>query len=460
MNSSRRVASACAAVLAVTLAGPLHAESTEAAKIRELEKKLERSLELIEQLAAKIKHIEQASAGLGDAQTKTAAQAAKIEAIEKHVSEIGGNLSRRASEDGLPMHGFADVGILKSGESNRAAKGRKGAVLGMFDLYLTPRFGDRVKTLIELAFEAEQDGSTAADLERMQIGYTFGDAATAWLGRFHTPYGYWNTAFHHGAQIQTAIQRPRFLDFEHDGGILPAHTTGIWLSGSWGLERGRLGYDVFAGNAPQINGVAAGSALGTAGIFSPAVNAGTYGGSGNLNLRHVGSTSHRTSTGFNAWFEPDAWYGLRLGVHGLRAEVVDDAAAVNRTLLGMTGAYATYHPADSWEVLGEYYRFRNQDRSGGTGNHGSWAGFAQVGYTAGKWTPFARAERARLDQTDNYFGVQANGRSYARLAAGLRYDVDPKAALKIELHSTRQEDLGPGVSDTYPEIRLQYAIRF
>ena len=49
---------------------------------------------------------------------------------------------------------------------------------------------------------------------------------------------------------------------------------------------------------------------------------------------------------------------------------------------------------------------------------------------------------------------------YWKVLAGLRYDVDPKAALKVELNSTRKEDIGPGISDKFPELRFQYAIRF
>lgn len=459
MNRSRRIIPAGALALLAALAGPVQAQSSDAARIKELEKKLERSIELIEQLSSKINKIEQANATAAAAQTKTVQQAAKIQELEQHVAEIGSSLSRRSADDGLPVHGFADVGLVRDGENNSTTRGRKGAALGTFDLYLTPQFGDRVKALVELAFEADRDGGIATDLERLQIGYLFSDAATGWLGRFHTPYGYWNTAFHHGAQIQTSTLRPRFLDFEDKGGILPAHTTGAWLTGTLGMTGGKAGYDLFAGNAPQINGANVGTNLATAhpAGFSAAVNAGTYAGTGTLNMRQSGSASHRTSTGFNAWYEPGAVDGLRLGLHGMRAEVIDDFA--NSTLLKMFGGYFAY-TADPWEVLGEYYRFRNDDRSGATGTHGSWAGYTQIGYNVGRWTPFARAERAKLDQTDNYFGVQESGRSYRRVAAGLRFDVDPKAALKVEFSSTRKEDLGPGVTDRYPELRIQYAIRF
>lgn len=463
MITHRRMIPAAATALLAALAGPAFAQSADAARIRELERKLERSLELIEQLSQKIGKIEQAAAGAAAAPARTSEQTARIEQIERHISQIGQGLSRRQMDDGEPLHGFVDVGVVRSGESNPTNTGRKGAALGYVDLYLTPQFG-RVKTLIELAFEAEGDGSTEADLERLQIGYTFNDAATGWLGRFHTPYGYWNTAYHHGAQIQTTITRPTFLEFEHDNGILPAHTVGGWLSGSVNRDGNRLGYDVFVGNAPQISRrgnttLPTALAAGNAGAYSAAVNAGGYAGAGTIDLRQQGSSNHRTSTGFNAWIEPQAVDGLRLGVHALRADIIDDAPTPNRTLLAMAGGHASYI-TDPWEVMAEYYRFRNRDRSGGTGSHGSWAGYAQAGYNLGKWTPYGRLERTRLDQTDNYFAVLEGGRSYRRVTAGLRYEVDPKAALKVEFNGTRKEDLGPGLVDRYPEFRLQYSVRF
>jgi len=432
-NSRRCLAPAGAALLAA-LAGPALAEPADSARIRELEKKLERSLEMIEKLSEKINRLEQAAPK--EAPARAAEQDAKIEQLQKHVSEIGAGLSRRSMDQGVALHGFADVGLRRIGENNpTTGQGRKGAMLGTLDLYMTPSFGN-VKTLIELAFHGDDSGMAEAELERMQIGYTFSDAATGWIGRFHTPYGYWNTAYHHGAQIQTALTRPEFLEFEDDNGVLPAHTVGAWLTGVFPHDSGRIGYDAYLGNAPQIRTAAS-----------------------ELTMRQNGSTSHRTSTGFNVWYEPTAVDGLRVGVHGLRADVIDDAAARNRTLLRMAGGHATYI-AEPWEVLAEVYYLRNQDRSGATGSHSSRAAYAQVGYNTGRWTPYARLERAKYDRTDNYFLALGGGRSYRRALAGLRYDVDPKAALKVEFGSFRKEDLAGGLVDRFPELRLQYSVRF
>jgi hypothetical protein len=61
-----------------------------------------------------------------------------------------------------------------------------------------------------------------------------------------------------------------------------------------------------------------------------------------------------------------------------------------------------------------------------------------------------------LNQEDNYFALQTSGRSYTRYLAGLRYDLNPRAALTFELNRTKQDDPLPD----YNEVRIQYAIGF
>ena len=77
--------------------------------------------------------------------------------------------------------------------------------------------------------------------------------------------------------------------------------------------------------------------------------------------------------------------------------------------------------------------------------------------------PYLRLERGSLDQADPYFSSQEYGVSYARQAVGVRYSLNPKAALKLEVNRTKEGD-GVLPSDPrngrYSEARLQYAIRF
>lgn len=449
--AARASAVAWATISALALwTAPALAQKSPTERIDELERKLEQSLKQIEQLSSEVSRLRGAPSKPGAiANTPSSSseavkeQAARIDDLERQITQISDANTARGGVrlGGVPLHGFADIGAGHSREANIYQTGSKGFSVGNFSLYLTPEFGDRVKSLVELAFEVGRDGSVGIDLERLQIGYTFSDAATLWAGRFHTPYGIWNTAYHHGAQIQTSLTRPRFLEFEDRGGILPAHTVGAWLTGTLPLGSTRFNYDLYAGNGPRIDS-------------DPALR-------GNLNPNMGGDNNHSMQVGFRADIAPrGALDGLKVGVHGLRAVVNDDSAAPNRTQMFTYGPYGSYI-TDQWEILSELYLFRNRDLSGATGTHSSRAWYAQVGYNLGRVTPYARAERATLDQADNYFFFQNSGRSYSTTALGLRFDLTGSVALKFEAGRTRLRNVTLlGGDDRFNEFRTQFSIRF
>ena len=432
-RSSPRLA-VLAAALAVAFAAPAHAQS-DPSKMAELERKLEQALQQVLTLSQRVQQLEGAPKAAAPAPAPAAATsdlARRVQSLEQELTAV----ANRPEEDrGLALHGFADVGY-SGGSKSRPV----GGYLGSVDFYLTPKFGDRVKSLIELAFEADADGGIATDLERLQVGYTVSDALTLWAGRFHTPYGYWNTAFHHGAQLQNSIWRPVFLEFEDKGGILPAHSVGLWATGGLKLDGGRLNYDLYAGNSPTID------------VAQPGV-----GGTGTLNPNLVGARNRKASLGANvSWSFRGSLEGLTLGAHALTANVADTQATPNSTKMRMLGVWGAYAEND-WDIMGEYYGFRNKSASGATGSHSSSASYLQVGRTFNAFTPFVRVERTSLDQNDAYFSEQESGVSYKRVAFGLRYDVNPTAAVKIEGARTRHTDRD---QESFSEIRTQFAIRF
>lgn len=405
------------------------AAQTDSERIADLEKKLEKSMALIEQLSTRLGQVE-GSKTASPAAADVASQGERLDQLEKTIVQVSENSAKR-NDLGLPLHGFADVGFAYSSNDPNARQG--GFTLGTLDVYLTPQFGDRVKSIIELAFEYSDQGELATDLERMQFGYTFSDAATVWAGRFHTPYGNWNTALHHGPQIQTSVIRPRFIDFEDKGGILPAHGVGLLVSGNLRGGDGKWQYDAYLANGNSIKNRV-------------------------LNFNAVKDDNANKLIGGKLQYEfSGSLDGLTLGVHAL-SQQVDDSALAASTKSKVYGAFAVLDRGN-WEGIGEYYSFRNEDLSGITGSHSSWAGFAQVGYTfGGVWTPYARLERAVLDQADNYFLGQDSGRSYQRQALGLRYNLNAQSALKFELNHTTDELLaGPQKTN---EARLQFAVRF
>lgn len=428
---------ACAAVAlgAGLAAGPAHAQSD--ARVADLERKLEQALKQVEALGKRVQQLEGAQAKPQAAAPAAAPAPApelaqKVKALEEEVAAIG---NRPEEDRGLAVHGFADVG------AGAGSKGRPtGAQISSVDFYLTPKLGDRVKSLIELNFEVGNDGTVGVDLERLQIGYTFSDTLTVWAGRFHTPYGYWNTAFHHGAQLQTAVSRPVFLEFEDAGGILPAHTVGLWGTGAIKTGYGKWHYDVYAGNSPSIK------------MEDP-----TQAGTGTLDPGLLGASNRKATVGFNLGYDfRGALAGLTLGVHALSYRTTDTALTPNSTRVNAYGLWATYLEND-WEILAEGYRFANRDITGGTGSHTSSAMYAQAGRSFGTLTPYARYEMTSLDQADNYFAQQESGQSYRRYALGVRYDLSPVVAIKFEGNHTSLTDR---LRNSYNEIRSQIAVRF
>jgi hypothetical protein len=421
------------AVMVVMAAGPAFAQS-DADRIAELERKLEQSLKLIQQLSEEVRALKgematqkeaPARASPGGSPGPAPGQPPAAAAASEPPSSTPSALEQLV--DTLGLHAFADVGATLSKNTDQT-----GFNVGSLDLYFVPNLGNRVKALFELLFELDSTGDLAVDLERAQIGYTFSDALTLWGGRFHSPYGYWNTAFHHGAQVQTSIRRPRFIDFEDKGGVLPSHSVGVLTTGAIPAWSGKLSYDLYFANSSRIE-------------------------DGTLKVNTIGLKPFEPTGGINVAFSPTTLVdGLKVGLHGMTAGIRDDATPQNKTRMNTVGAYAVYD-ADNWELIAEYYRFFDEDVSGGTGYHGSWAAYVQLARAFGRWIPFVRWEKGDFSQDDLYFLAQDSGRPYERWAGGLRFDVTPSAALKLEFdYTTYSLDGSP---DTY-ELLVQYAIRF
>lgn len=446
-----------AAASLCVLAGMAHADP-QADRIQALEQRLNQSLQLIEALTQRLAVLERGAAApaaalpaappgavaVAKGTSSAVDPAQEITSLKATVAQLSDSLGQRNLDTGLPIHGFADVGAAWSrGDDPHQLRGFNA---GTMDLYLTPQFGSRVKSLIELALEYDGHGELHVDLERLQLGYTVSDSLTLWLGRFHTPIGLWNTAFHHGANLQTSIYRPRFIDFEDKGGVLPAHSVGLWATGKLNLGADKLNFDAFVANGSRISGRTL--------DFNPSTD-----------------NDSNKLVGLNLAYSPGgAGSGLTLGLHALGGKVDSLDAGdglIGATTLRMAGAYFSVD-SDNWEALGEYYRFSNTDR--GTGlRHRSQAWFVQLGKSLDPWTPFVRVERSALAGADLFFASQASGRSYRRVSAGLRYALDPRAALKLEISRSAEpaavlvDETGASLpldAKSYRRASLQYSVAF
>jgi hypothetical protein len=419
--------------------------------VQELQQKLDESIKAIQALTERVRELEERQAGgavanssapvepqaPGSAGPASAAAAAsttdkaRLDVLEQQLEQLEtANASRANDDTGMPLHGFADVGVATYNQYNPNLKGFN---VGNLDFYLTPRLSGRGRALFEMNTEVSSEGTVGVDLERAQIGYQLADQATVWLGRFHSPYGYVNTALHHGSWVNNSLRRPEFLAFEDQGGILPAHTVGLWITGAPRVGSGKVQYDAYVGNSQQIQG-------------------------GVLDMRNAGNAHGHLIAGgrLGYLFNSGAAEGLSLGVHSFSAQIDDDALPANLTRVTSYGGYAVYD-TEQWENITEVYLFHDENLTGTGGTHSSHAGFVQFGYRASWGVPYARYEVTSLDQTDNYFAAQLSGGSYRRSALGLRYDLGPDAAIKLEFADTQLTDRS---RDQYNAGLMQYAIRF
>jgi hypothetical protein len=434
---------------------------TEAQRIADLEHKLQNALTTISKLSDKVETLDARKSttpngfALQDIDTthapidsKTVTQQnSNIESLQQQVKQ----LSSASSSKIVPfdwLHGFADVG----GGYSSKGKNPSGFGVGSLDLYIAPKMPGQVRTLAELLFEYDELGEMALDLERVQLGYAFNDKLTVSLGRFHTPFGYWQTAYHHGQQIQPSLLRPRFIDFEDKGGILPSHTTGVWGTGGIPMPGGKLTYDIYGGNTPRLM---PNDKIGNGKLGSLDSN---IAGFSNQSLSAGGKLSYAFSGG--------VFDGLDVGINGMHSQVqimgdhnIDPLArSTAKTNMSMAGGYAYYNNYN-WEIISEVYGFMNYDPST-KATYDSWAGFVHAGYAIDKWMPYARVERADTNQKDVYFNSMAMGYAYSREAAGVRYDVNTQSSLKLELNYTQpQSTVSETLNDSW-ESRIQYAVRF
>src|SRR5229473_403155 len=141
----------------------------------------------------------------------------------------------------LQIRGFGDVDF--------SATDQKGSVsgfnLGQFVLHLASPLSEKVSFFGEVSFTAQPTGYDLS-VERTIIRYDYNDYFKLSFGKYHTPIGYWNAAFHHGAWLQTTIARPEMIKF--GGTFIPTHFVGVEAEGNIPSGGLGLGYNVGLGN--------------------------------------------------------------------------------------------------------------------------------------------------------------------------------------------------------------------
>lgn len=312
---------------------------------------------------------------------------------------------------------FADVKYVSSTDDAETS----GFMLGQFDLFASHEIGDKTRAFVEYVFETDGN-AIVTDLERLSVQRAINDNLSIAAGRFHTPIGYWNNVYHHGALLQDTTGRPSFLDFE-DGGaaILPTHIVGLLASGK--ITSGDLtwGYDIAFGNGGSIN------------TDNAAIDR-------EMEVNNAGDPNESKALAVRIGVEPEN-SNLKFGVSYVDNEIAEsgllssEGVAQGETLVAQKiyGIDLRYQ-RDQFDFLAEAYQFSNGNKTGTMETHTATAWFAQAGYqTTANAKIVYRYETTAFDVDDEYFSILGRTQ-YSHHVLALRYDLDESNALRFEVN--------------------------
>lgn len=287
-------------------------------------------------------------------------------------------------------------------------------ILGEFDLFLTALLSENATVVSETGLSANSDNQMGIDIERLYFEYRWDDSFNFDFGRFHTPLGYYNTTFHHGVFLQTAIGRPTFLQFEDSGGILPIHMVGLEVHGAIPSGSLNLNYSVAVGNGEEF--------------------------SANPNLdpvQQVLSVSDSKAVNVSLFARPDWLPGLHFGGNMYFDEIKPDNSGstnnVPRNDQFIFGVNVAYNNA-KWEFLNEGYLILDHPITGQS--HYGTAFYTQLARKFGLFTPYMRFNYYKILLSDTLYSLDWVGGVNAGIhfgpSLGLRYDFTTFAALKLQ----------------------------
>ncbi len=319
---------------------------------------------------------------------------------------------------------FADVSFSDSGVEGENSQ----FALGALDFYGTAQVDDSTRVFVEYVFENGDDG-LITDLERLWVARTIRDELTVSVGRFHSPLGYWNRTYHHGAILQDTVSRPFFLDFEDGvGAILPTHIVGFMATGDFTFSNGDLTYEAYVANGPSIDTNSAISGR-------------------EIEINDASDPNSDKSFGFRATFAPHS-LELSASLFVMSNVVADSGGAIAGVAGGdlvsqiISGVDLTYQYED-FDLIAEYYNLSNKDEVA-AGNSGSQTGnayYAQLGYQfADAWKFSLRHEAISTEEGNDRYFRELGVKDASHNVAAIRFDLDDTNALKLEVNQTNPDD--------------------
>jgi len=312
----------------------------------------------------------------------------------------------------LQIRGFGDVDF--------SATDKKGSVsgfnLGQFVLHLASPLSEKVSYFGEVSFTAQPTGYDLS-VERTIIRYDYNDYFKLSFGKYHTPIGYWNAAFHHGAWLQTTIARPEMIQF--GGSFIPTHFVGIEAEGNIPSGGLGLGYNVGLGN-------------GRSSLLSKSGDS--------------GDSNDNRSWVANVYSRPARFYGLQVGASVYRDKLTPQPGKNFEEWITSADIVWT---KEKPEFLAEYANVHHRDVV--TANTwDSQAFYVQLAYRLpwqqSKWKPYYRYEYIHKPEDDP---TLLNVLDLSGSTLGVRYDITNYAAFKGEYRNSRHGVNEPRVNGAF-----------
>ena len=315
----------------------------------------------------------------------------------------------------LQIRGFGDVDFSTTDQKRTTS----GFNLGQLDLHLASALSRKVTYFGELTFNAQPTGYTV-EVERSIIRYDYNDYFKLSFGRYHTPIGYWNTAFHHGAWLQTTISRPDMVRF--GGTFIPVHFLGLLAEGNIPSGGAGLSYNVGVGN-----------------------------GRGSMISRpgDAGDNNNNRAWVANLYSRPTRLYGLQMGISVYRDKITLPLVtpAGNEFREWISAAHIVW-AKENPEFLAEFanVNHRNILTNAITNNQ---AYYAQIAYRL-PWLektlkPYYRFEHTHTPLSEQVFTNQ----DLVESILGLRYDITNYASFKGEYRNTKRLPTEPRVNGAF-----------
>ncbi|MBI3820451.1 MAG: hypothetical protein HY286_17310 [Planctomycetes bacterium] len=336
----------------------------------------------------------------------------------------------------VQFRAFGDVGA-KFMQTPRPGNGNNNFGMGGLDLFITAQLGDHFQILSETAIDADPIDDVGLDQERFYAKWTADDWLYIKLGVEHSPLSWFNRTFHHGKWLYLSTDRPFSARFEDNGGILPAHFSGVEIGGEKQFGFGNLEYAAVVSNGRGTD---------------PTIR------------QRDGDINDSKAFTLSASLRPEALRELEFGA-GAYTDVIPENTTNPAMPKPMREHIVSAHAnirSGPWELLSEAVWVEHEDRAMNR-NHQNQSAYLQASYRIDSWTPYLRLDLLEMEHNDPFFKQLNEDLDQRQVVFGVRHEVHANAAIKLEgvVGSEERRNAIGSISDhNYFGFAFQFAWTF